>query len=182
MNFVIDKKELSNLTTLVHRAASSKSTVPVLSGLLINASKDSGLTMTATDMEIGIKASTKSSLDVIEEGTVLVNAHYFADFIKLLPDSRIKVILNREKNKLSISYGRSTGFINIYQDYDYPDLIINNMDLKISLSQKALREALRKTSFASAITHFRQVFTGILFDIDDQNNLVIVASDPPVSL
>jgi DNA polymerase-3 subunit beta len=177
MNFAIDKKELSTLTTLVHRAASSKSTVPVLSGLLINVSKDTGLTMTATDMEIGIKASTKSNLDIIEEGTVLVNAHYFADFIKLLPDSRIKVILNREKNKLSISYGRSTGFINIYQDYDYPDLMINNMDLKISLPQKALREALKKTSFASALTHFRQVFTGILFDVDDQNNLAIVASD-----
>ena len=55
MKFVIEKKELSTMTTLVHRAASSKNTIPVLSGLLIEASKDQGLVMTATDMEIGIK-------------------------------------------------------------------------------------------------------------------------------
>ena len=57
MKFSIEKNELSALTALVYRAASSKNTIPVLSGLLIEASLDKGLTMTATDLEIGIRAS-----------------------------------------------------------------------------------------------------------------------------
>ena len=73
MKFIIEKRELSSITTMVHRAASSKNTIPVLSGLLIEISQEKGLVMTATDMEIGIKASTKN-VEIISEGSVLVNS------------------------------------------------------------------------------------------------------------
>lgn len=176
MKFVIEKGELSTLTTLVHRAASSKATIPALSGILMEASREKGLTMTATDMEIGIKTSTQQ-VDIIEEGTVLVNAQYFSDFIKLLPDSTVTVSLNRETSKLDINYGRSTGHINIYDSQEYPGLPIKKAEEKIKLPQKTLREILRKTSFAAAHNHFRQVFTGVLFDILENNLLKVVASD-----
>ncbi|HPF43634.1 MAG TPA: DNA polymerase III subunit beta [Syntrophomonadaceae bacterium] len=176
MKFIIEKRELSSITSMVHRAASTKNTIPVLSGLLIEVSNEKGLVMTATDMEIGIKASTKN-VEIIKEGTVLVNAHYFSDFIKLLPDSQIQIELNQDKAKLNISYGRSSGFINIYSDYEYPDLPLEKLEYKISVPQKVLREAFRKTSFAAAMTHFRQVFTGVLFDLKEDGILRIVASD-----
>lgn len=176
MKFTIEKNDLSALTTLVYRAASSKNTIPVLSGLLIEASLDKGLTMTATDLEIGIRAST-SQVQIQEEGSVLVNAHYFADFIKLLPESIIGLELNRETSRLDITYGRSTGYINTYQDQEYPGLPIEHMEYRFSLPQKVLKEAFKKTSFAAAATHFRQVFTGVLFDILEGGLLKIVASD-----
>ncbi len=176
MKFIIEKKELSALTTIVYRAASNKNTIPVLSGLFINVNHNEGLALTATDMEIGIKAST-SNIEIIEEGTALVNAHYFADFIKLLPDSPVALELNEEKSKLNISYGRSSGFINTYREHEYPDLPINNIKNIISLPQDILKKALRKTAFAAAVTHFRQVFTGVLFDIIDNKTLRIIASD-----
>ncbi|MBO8159697.1 DNA polymerase III subunit beta [Thermosyntropha sp.] len=176
MKFIIEKGELSALTTLVHRAASNKNTIPALSGLLIEADQAKGLTMTATDMEIGIKTSTKE-VEIIEEGRVLVNAHYFADFIKLLPDSTITVQLNPETAKLDITYGRSTGHINIYNDQEYPDLPLQEIKEKFSLPQKILKEGLKKTAFAAASNHFRQVFTGVLFDILPGGVLKIIASD-----
>lgn len=176
MKFIIEKGELSTITTLVHRAASNKATIPALSGILIEANKEKGLTMTATDMEIGIKAST-SQVDIIEEGTVLVNAQYFSDFIKLLPDSTVTISLNRETSKLDINYGRSTGHINIYDNQEYPGLPVKEMEEKIALPQKILREALKKTAFAAAHNHFRQVFTGVLFDILEGGVVKIVASD-----
>lgn len=176
MRFQIEKKDLSTLTTLVYRAASNKHTIPVLSGLLIEVSNSTGLTMTATDMEIGIKAST-SHVNITEEGAVLVNAHYFADFIKLLPDTTISIELNKETSRLNISYGRSSGYINIYRDHEYPSLPINKMTDKFSIPQSTLKEALRKTSFAAAVTHFRQVFTGVLFDVLPEGKLNIIASD-----
>ena len=176
MKFIIEKRELSSITTMVHRAASSKNTIPVLSGLLIEISQEKGLVMTATDMEIGIKASTKN-VEIIYEGSVLVNSQYFSDFIKLLPDSMIQIELDQDKAKLNISYGRSSGYINIYSDFEYPDLPIEKIDYKISIPQKVLRESFKKTSFASAMAHFRQVFTGILFDLKEDGILRIVASD-----
>lgn len=176
MKVTMEKRDLSSLTTLVYRAASTKNTIPVLAGLLIEASTDKGLVMTATDMEIGIKASS-SSVEIIEPGSVLVNAHYFADFIKLLPDGPVTLELNKDKAKLNINYGRSSGSINTYRDYEYPDLPLEKMQEKMSISQRTLKEALRKTSFAAAVTHFRQVFTGVLFDIISNNTLKVVASD-----
>jgi DNA polymerase-3 subunit beta len=176
LKFFIEKNELSALTTLVYRAASSKNTIPVLSGLLIEVSKDKGLTMTATDMEIGIRAST-DQVQIEKEGSVLVNAYYFADFIKLLPESTIGIELNQETARLNINYGRSSGYINIYQDQEYPGLPIEHMEHRFSLPQNILKEALRKTSFATAVTHFRQVFTGVLFDVLAEGKLKIVASD-----
>ena len=115
--------------------------------------------MTATDMEIGIRAST-DQVQIEKEGSVLVNAYYFADFIKLLPESTIGIELNQETARLNINYGRSSGYINIYQDQEYPGLPIEHMEHRFSLPQNILKEALRKTSFATAVTHFRQVFTG----------------------
>ncbi|MEA1961536.1 MAG: DNA polymerase III subunit beta [Bacillota bacterium] len=176
MKFTIEKRELSSLTTTVHRAASNKNTIPVLSGLLLQLDKEKGLTMTATDMEIGIKASTQN-VEILQEGQVLVNANYFADFIKLLPDTLISLELNHETSKLNISYGRSSGNINIYSDQEYPGLPINKIDHIFYMSQKILKEALKKTVFAAAVNHFRQVFTGVVFDILENNIIKIVASD-----
>lgn len=176
MKFNIEKREISTLTALVHRAASNKSTIPILSGLLINLSKDKGITMTATDMEIGIKASS-SNVDIIEEGRVLVNANYFSDFIKLLPDGIISFELDQDKAKLNISYGRSSSRINIYQAAEYPELPISKMEYRFSLPQDVLKEGLRKTAFAAAVNHFRQVFTGVLFDLHEDGKIKIVASD-----
>lgn len=176
MKFKMEKKELSTLTTLVYRAASNKNIIPVLSGILIEANQETGLTMTATDMEIGIKASTRH-VDIEKEGTVLVDAHYFADFIKLLPDTNITIELDQETSRLNIIYGRSSGLINIYQEQEYPSLPLQNLPAKFSLPQFVLKEALRKTAFAAAANHFRPVFTGVLFDILDNGKLNIIASD-----
>jgi len=176
MKFKIDKKELSSLTTLVHRAASIKDISPVLSGLLLEADPDKGLIMTATDMEIGIRASTHD-VEVLEKGYALVNAHYFADFIRLLPDSQIFIELDEELSKLKIKYGRSSISLNIYQVQEYPDLPLEKAENNISLPQRVIRDGLRKTVFAAATNHFRHVFTGVLFDFTEQKKLKIVASD-----
>ncbi|NLO22169.1 MAG: DNA polymerase III subunit beta [Syntrophomonadaceae bacterium] len=176
MKFIIEKKELSSLSSLVYRAASSKNTIPILSGMLIQVNPTQGLTLTATDMDIGIVASTQE-VEVLTDGQVLVNAHYFNDFIKLLPDGIITIELNQEASKLSINYGRSSGFINIYRDFEYPNLPLEKMEKRMELPQSILREALRKTSFAAAFNHFRPVFTGVLFDFLADHQLRIVASD-----
>lgn len=176
MNFSIEQKELASLTNLVYRAASNKNAIPVLAGLLLTLDPDKGLTITATDMELGMRVST-NNVEIIQPGSVLVNSLYFHNFIKSLPAIRINLQYDEETAKLNVVYGRSTGFINTYRDFEYPNLPIDNMEDRITIPQSALKEALRKTVFAAAVTHFRQVFTGILFDIKSSGQLKVVASD-----
>ena len=66
MKFSIEKSRLSLLTAIVNRAAAHRSTIPALSGVMINLNKENGITLTATDMEISIVANDKN-VDIIEE-------------------------------------------------------------------------------------------------------------------
>lgn len=176
MKFSIEQRELHALTSLVYRAASNKNAIPVLSGLLINVNPDTGLTITATDMEIGMRVSS-NNVEIIEPGSVLVNAFNFNNFVKSLKDTRIVLQYDKETAKLNMIYGKSTFFLNTYRDYEYPNLPIDRMEDRFIIPQNSLKEALRKTAFAAAVTHFRQVFTGILFDVKSSGHLKVVASD-----
>ncbi|MDR1617386.1 MAG: DNA polymerase III subunit beta [Syntrophomonadaceae bacterium] len=176
MKIEIQNHELLRLTNIVHRAASSKSNIPALSGLLIEVSEEKGLTFTATDMEIGIIASTQD-IQIYQEGKVLVNSYYFANLIKVLPDATITMELDETKSKLIIYYSKSSVLINTYLDFEYPKIDIEEKKDRLSLKQSTLREALRKTIIAAAQNHFRQVFTGIYFDYTENCQLNCVASD-----
>jgi len=167
------------MTTLVSRAAShisSKNSISSLSGILIEASREKGITMTATDMEIGMITSSHQA-EIEEEGKILINANVFSDFIKLLPDMLITAEFDASRNKLKVSYGKSFSYINLYSEEGYPELPVKQMEELITLPKWQLREALKKTVFAAAGQHFRQIFTGVLFHLKENNVLDIVASD-----
>lgn len=176
MKFSIEKGELQEIASMVQRAASSRTNIPVLSGMLLEISPEFGLRLSATDMEIGIKAST-DKLDIEAAGTVLVKASYFADLVRTMPDTRLMVSLDREKQKLDVYYGRSVSHINLYEYQEYPEFPPQEPIPVLRLPQKVFKEAIRKTYFAASATHFRQVFTGFLIDIIDEQRINIVATD-----
>lgn len=176
MKFSIERSELQEIASMVQRAASSRTNIPVLSGMLLEISPDFGLRLSATDMEIGLKAST-TSLEIQEAGTVLVKASYFADLIRSMPDTRLLISLDREKQKLDVFYGLSVSHINLYEFQEYPEFPPGDPKPVLRLPQRVFKEAIRKTFFAASSTHFRQVFTGFLIDIMDENIVNIVATD-----
>lgn len=175
MKLYIDQPELARIATLVQRAASTRDTVPVLSGLLLKASATTGLSMTCTDLEIALTANTLH-VNVIEEGTVLVNARYFADLVRYLPNIEIQIFTDDENSRLTVNYGRSQTHLHLYNPHEFPEAGRQEPTPLFSIPQKTLKEVLRKTSFAAAVNHFKQVFTGVLFDFSP-DQLRVVASD-----
>lgn len=174
MKFTLDKNHLANIASIVSRAASGKDAIPALSGLLITAANNS-ISFTATDLEIGIKKNMEDVM-IAEEGKALVNARYFTDLVRYLPDSDVTLSLDREKSKLQVIYGRSSSSLNIYDDEEFPDLPLTKLNPICKMPQNVLRECIKKTAFAAAVNHFKPVFTGILFDFE-KDGLKIVASD-----
>ncbi|MGE5423281.1 MAG: DNA polymerase III subunit beta, partial [Ignavibacteriales bacterium] len=164
MKFTLNKSHLANIASIVQRAASSKDAIPALSGLLITAANNS-ISFTATDLEIGIK-KTIEEVVVTEEGKALVNARYFTDLVRYLPDSDVTVALDKEKSKLQVIYGRSSSSLNIFDDEEFPDLPLTKLTPICKIPQNILRECIKKTAFAAATNHFKPVFTGLLFDFE----------------
>jgi DNA polymerase-3 subunit beta len=171
MKIQIEQKDLAKLISKVARAAAVTSTLPALQGMKLTAANGK-LVAQATDLEIGVRLDT-AEIQVHEEGEVLVPARNFEIFVKNLPSEVIT--LEVSDNKLMVKYGRSKANLNLITDTDYPSLP-ECKDEILTIPGSALRRALARVLPAVAKTHFRQVFTGVLLDIQE-GKTVFVGSD-----
>ncbi|MEZ4752962.1 MAG: DNA polymerase III subunit beta, partial [Bdellovibrionota bacterium] len=99
MEFIIPTSELSKALYLAHNIVEKRTTMPILSNVLISASK-SKLEVSATDLEITAKVSVPA--DVKVSGSTTVNAKMLADIVRELPETKIELKLS-EGERLEIS-------------------------------------------------------------------------------
>ncbi|HOS70014.1 MAG TPA: DNA polymerase III subunit beta, partial [Bacillota bacterium] len=88
MKIITTKSTLLESINVVQKAVPSKTTLPILEGILFDA-KGGKLKLTATDLEIGIE--TVSNVDVIEPGKVVLSSRMVGDIVRKLPDSDIEI-------------------------------------------------------------------------------------------
>ena len=93
MKLSISKSELQNALAIVIKGVSTRSTLPVLSGILLEATGDS-LVLQATDLELSIQYSTAALVE--EEGKAVVPGKLFSDIVKNLPDAAVHVEADEE--------------------------------------------------------------------------------------
>ena len=170
MKFSCEKYLLQSACTVASRATASKSTIPALEGLLLEA--DLGLTVTGYDLRKGIY--TKVEADIAVEGSVLVGARFLGEMLRSLPDGIVNITTDENLN-VTVKCGRSEfNFIGI-NPADFPEMPhvegVNN----ITVPQSILRSMINQTIFAVATNDARPIYTGTLFEIrDDVLTLVSV--------
>ena len=86
MKFSCSRYDLMEAVTTAIRAVSAKSTYPALEGLLVSAG-ETGLSICGYNLEIGITSTLDAS--VSEPGQTVINAKYFSDIIRKLPDEKV---------------------------------------------------------------------------------------------
>ena len=96
------KEDLLKAVQTTQNVVSSKSTLPILSNILIEATKDT-MRFTATDLDMGISYNIQA--DVKEEGATTVPAKRFTDIIKELPDSEVTINAKRNIKSLFLFIG-----------------------------------------------------------------------------
>lgn len=172
MIFICNKQKLQDSISICQKAITGKSTMAVLEGIYINATKD-GLTLIGSDIDVCIE--TKVEADVIEEGKVVIDSKIFGEIIRKLPNSdvRIEVI---ENDTVQIICEKSV-FNVVYMNADeFPSLPSLNADKELKVPQNILKNMIKSTSFAIAQDEARPILQGILFEIKDKN-LNLVALD-----
>lgn len=170
MRISCEKYLLQSACGIASRAAASKSPIPALEGLLLQA-KDR-LTVTGYDLKKGIY--TQLEADVAEQGSVVVGARLFVEMIRRLPDG-IVTISTDTNNNVNVKCGKSEfNFMGISPE-DYPEMPVVDGLNNIALPQKILGSMINQTIFAVADNDMRPIYTGTLFDIDgDELTLVSV--------
>ena len=171
MKFSCEKYLLQSACGIASRAAASKSPIPALEGLLLQA-RDR-LTVTGYDLKKGIY--TQLEADVKEQGSVVVGARLFGEMIRRLPDG-IVTISTDINNNVNVKCGKSEfNFMGISPE-DYPEMPVVDGVNNIALPQKILGSMINQTIFAVADNDMRPIYTGTLFDIEGEE-LTLVAVD-----
>ena len=172
MKIVCEKEKILKAINSVTKAVASKTTMPILEGILIQ-TNDKEVKLTTYDLEIGIEYIIDA--DVREQGATVVNAIMFSEIIRKLPDTEINISLN-EKNLLVIECEGSLYKLATMNPEEFPELPQINVENSIDIEQNVLKEMIRKTIFAVSTEENRPIFTGCLFEIKN-NKLNVVAVD-----
>lgn len=172
MKMICSKTNLLYGVNIVLKAVPTRTTMPVLECILVDASTDK-IKLIANDTELGIETSIDGTID--EPGIVALDAKIFSEIVRKLPDNDILItvdamfntLITCEKAKFNIM-GKSG------EDFSYLPSIEKNES--ISITQFTLKEVIRQTIFSIADNDNNKLMTGELFQIHE-NMLKVVSLD-----
>src|SRR5688500_6021394 len=125
----------------VTRAASTRSAVQALSGVLVQA-KDGGIELRATDMEIGLRVPLEG--DVVREGAVVLPARLVVDVVRSLPAESVTLELRPAEQDVELMSGSATFHIRTLRLEDFPPLPEPEDDERLEVPGGALVETVSK--------------------------------------
>ncbi|MFA5092405.1 MAG: DNA polymerase III subunit beta [Candidatus Omnitrophota bacterium] len=172
MKFKVEKNQLIGAIQVVQNIITSKSALPILSNILIEAQADI-LKLTATDLDIGITCVIP--VDTQEQGAITIPAKRFSDIIKEFPLETIN-ITTKKNNQVVIDSDLCQFKIMGLAKEEFPKLPEFKDKKVIKIEQGVLKQMLSLTAFAVSFDETRYVLNGILFKIT-KGNLTLVATD-----
>ncbi len=173
MKFTCNQQILTKALNTVSKAVSSRTTLPILRGILLEAKEDGKLILTASDLEISIK--TEIEVNVEEAGSIVVISKLFGDVIRKLPNEIISIYNEDEKVTIKTNYSLfSLVSLPIEEFPKIGEEESNNR--KLVFDGDIFKDMVRKTSFAASIDESKGVLTGILTEIKE-NNITMVSLD-----
>jgi DNA polymerase-3 subunit beta len=155
MKIICEKDKILKALNSVIKAVASKTTMPILEGILIQ-TNDNLVKFTTYDLEIGIEYLMNANVQ--EQGATVVNAIMFSEIIRKLPDTEINIELN-ENNLLVIECEGSLYKLATMKAEEFPELPQINIENSIKIEQNTLKNMIRKTIFAVSIEENRPIFT-----------------------
>lgn len=172
MKLTCNRQLLVNAILGVSKAVCTRSSIPVLEGILLRAE---GFTLTLTGYDLEMAITTTIEANVLEPGDAILNARLFGDMIRRLNSGEIE--LSTDKNCCATIRGGITEYnINGMNPEDYPVLPNHGADFTLQLSAAELKELVETTIYAVSQDEKKPAHTGELFEITPQK-LTVVALD-----
>ena len=173
MKVTVLQENLARGLSIVSRAVSPRSTLPVLSNILI-ASDEGRLRLSATNLELGITCWIAARID--EEGSTTVPARTFADLVNTLPGDQVQLSLDVKTQNLHVKGGASNNDIKCIDAQEFPPLPVPEMDGAVPLNVVDFKEMIQQVAFAASTDEARPVLMGVLMNVE-KDNLTMVAAD-----
>lgn len=172
MKIICSKANLSKSVNISLKAVPSRTTMPILECILIDASSNI-IKFTTNDMELGIETVVEGTIE--QKGIVALDAKIFSEIIRKLPDNNVVIQTDSNLNT-TITCEKAKFNIPGKSGEDFAYLPVIEKDQSLSISQFTLKEMIRQTIFSIAVNENNRIMTGELFQIQD-NQLKIVSLD-----
>jgi DNA polymerase-3 subunit beta len=172
MKFSATKEKLLEGLQQVQNVVSTRTTLPILSNVLLQA-KGGEVLLTTTDLDVGVRGAFEASVE--KDGATTLPARRLFTIIRELPSSEVSIEVDG-KNAASIRSGQSFFKILGLPEEEFPPLPKFDSAKVVTIRQKDLRDGLRKTSYAISTDETRYVLNGLLFSFKE-NKLTLVATD-----
>ena len=165
------QENLAKGLSIVGRAVSSRSTLPVLNNVLI-AADGARLKLSATNLEVAITCWIGAQIE--NEIAITVPARTFSETIAAMPKGGLEITLNDGAHPLTVRGDHAVSAVNGIDAAEFP--VLPMQEGGISLSVEAFKSALGEVIYAAATDEARPVLTGVLLKIE-QDTLTLVATD-----
>ena len=180
MKFTINRNSFIRTFNDVSRAISTKTTIPVLTGLKLVA-ESNALILTGSDADISIESTINADdedneLAVTEPGAIILPAKFFGEIIKRLPESTMTVSQSGDSLQTTITSGASEFTINGLEAATYPQLPTITAAQSLNLPADILHQVIAQTVIAVSTQESRPILTGVHVTISN-NQLLAVATD-----
>jgi DNA polymerase-3 subunit beta len=160
-----NQQELAKGLSTVSHAVSSRTTLPILSHILLKAEGDAIL-LAATNLEIGITARVPATIQ--QEGATTVPARLFTEFVNSLSDGSVTLTMQEEGQSLKVSGKPSQATVRGMDASEFPAIpTAGDSEAAVELPSDELRKMIAQTAFAAASDDARPVFTGVLARVHD---------------
>lgn len=172
MNVTIAKQELNNALQAIKGVQSARTTIPILSNVLLQA--DKGLACTTTNLDMSIRVTVEASVE--EVGTVTLPLRQLTAIARDLPDAPI-TLTSKEPDCTTKVDCEATHYKLLGMDAaEFPAFAIPEVTMQYQIPQKALRAVLSRTLFAASMDSSRYVLNGVFLQMEKEK-LTAAATD-----
>ncbi|WP_082231960.1 DNA polymerase III subunit beta [Halobacillus massiliensis] len=172
MKFTIQRDQLMESVQNVMKAISSRTTIPILTGIKLEATSD-GVKLTGSDSDISIESFIPAEEDGIvyveniETGSIVLQAKYFPDIVRKLPQKNVD-IESDDKRNVTIKSGKAEFHLNGQDAEEYPQLPQLHTEDSFELPTDLLKNLIRQTVFAVSSSETRPILTGVHVQLSDE--------------
>jgi DNA polymerase III subunit beta len=173
LKITCSKDDLVQALGVVSRAVSTRTSVQILSGILLEP-HESGLRVAATDMELSLRATLPAQLE--GDGSIVLPGKTLADIARLLPADDVSIEHKPAESVVHIVSGTASYTLNTYSPEDFPRLPELDAVTTFAVEREPLLETIGRVARAASRDESRPVLTGILVQFT-AGTLVMAATD-----
>ena len=167
------QENLAHGLSIVSRAVSPRSTLPVLANILV-ATDEGRLRLSATNLELGITCWIGAKIQ--DEGSTTVPARTFTDLVSTLADKQVEMSLAIRTQTLNVKCGASNTDLKCIDSQEFPPMPVADLTHGVQLNVSDLKEMIQQVVFAASTDEARPILTGVLVKVNG-SQITLAAAD-----